>query len=257
MKYTVEGFSQERLVELGLHIDDALVLRWFIDFTNTDRMRTLNHSGDTWYWVKYKGLIEDLPILGTNRRTAERKLQNLVKAGVLLHYTHKVGGVFSYYRINEPVYTSLISNSNRLTNEYNHCTDQYEGFVQNSTKGSYRSVQTNNSSTTHSSTIDDSEEMSQALQLASLLLTESRKHDEKLHIGKDKQVIARWAQDIEKLIRIDSRDYSEIERVIQWVKTEGNFWLPNIMSGKKLRDKFPQLVMQAKNTDKTKTYEEF
>ena len=96
----------------------------------------------------------------------------------------------------------------------------------------------------------ETEEMSQALQLATLLLFESREHDKKLHIGMDKQVIARWAKDIEKLIRIDSRDYSEIERVIRWVKTEGNFWLPNIMSGKKLREKFPQLVLQAENSRK-------
>ena len=98
--------------------------------------------------------------------------------------------------------------------------------------------------------IENTEEMSQALQLATLLLFESREHDKKLHIGMDKQVIARWAKDIEKLIRIDSRDYSEIERVIRWVKTEGNFWLPNIMSGKKLREKFPQLVLQAENSRK-------
>ncbi|MCF7953901.1 MAG: phage replisome organizer N-terminal domain-containing protein [Spirochaetales bacterium] len=91
------------------------------------------------------------------------------------------------------------------------------------------------------------ETMSQALQLASLLLHKSREFDPKLHRGKDKAVTQRWARDIEKLIRIDGRSFTDIEAVIRWVKTEGNFWLPNIMSGKKLREKFPQLFVEIHN----------
>ncbi|MGP1459238.1 MAG: hypothetical protein ACTTKL_07995, partial [Treponema sp.] len=53
-----------------------------------------------------------------------------------------------------------------------------------------------------------------------------------------------WAQDIEKLNRIDNRDYAEIERVIRWVKTDGNFWFSNIESGGKLREKYSRLFIQ-------------
>ncbi|MBK5247337.1 MAG: phage replisome organizer N-terminal domain-containing protein [Peptostreptococcaceae bacterium] len=86
--------------------------------------------------------------------------------------------------------------------------------------------------------------ITQAKTLAMLLLSESRKHDEKLRIGKDKETIKSWAVDIEKLIRIDQREYSIVEQVIRWCKEDGNFWIPNILSGKKLRDKFPTLVSQ-------------
>jgi len=55
-----------------------------------------------------------------------------------------------------------------------------------------------------------------------------------------------WASDIEKLNRIDKRGYDEIERIIRIIKTPDNFWAPNIMSGKKLRDKFPTLVAKYK-----------
>ena len=90
----------------------------------------------------------------------------------------------------------------------------------------------------------ETDEMSQAKSLASLLLSESRKHDDKLKIGKDEATIKSWAVDIEKLLRIDQRDYSKIEQVIKWCKEDGNFWIPNILSGKKLRDKFPTLIAQ-------------
>ncbi|MCF7945932.1 MAG: hypothetical protein K9L24_03670 [Spirochaetia bacterium] len=98
-----------------------------------------------------------------------------------------------------------------------------------------------------SKTTEPSKTMSQALQLASLLLHKSREFDPKLYRGKDKHVIQRWANDIEKLIRIDGRSFTDIEAVIRWVKTEGNFWLPNIMSGRKLREKFPQLFARMNN----------
>jgi len=90
----------------------------------------------------------------------------------------------------------------------------------------------------------DSIFLSQARELASLLLSESRKSDPKLRIGKDKQTIEQWAKDIEKLLRIDQRSFDDVKSVILWCKTIGNFWLPNILSGKKLREKFPTMHSQ-------------
>ena len=49
---------------------------------------------------------------------------------------------------------------------------------------------------------------------------------------------------IEKLNRIDKRSYEDIEKVIRWIKTAGNFWCPNIISGSKLREKYPQVFLQ-------------
>ena len=56
--------------------------------------------------------------------------------------------------------------------------------------------------------------------------------------------IEQWAKDIEKLNRIDKRSYEDIESVIRWIKTDGNFWNANIISGSKLREKYPQVFLQ-------------
>jgi len=58
--------------------------------------------------------------------------------------------------------------------------------------------------------------------------------------------IKKWAYDIDKINRIDGRSWSDIKAIIIWVKTPGNFWASNIMSGSKLREKFPTLIAQQK-----------
>ncbi len=56
----------------------------------------------------------------------------------------------------------------------------------------------------------------------------------------------KWAADIEKLNRLDSRSWQDIEAAIRWIKTPGNFWAANILSGSKLREKFPTIWGQMK-----------
>lgn len=95
--------------------------------------------------------------------------------------------------------------------------------------------------------------------LAELLYKEHLKHDEKYLHGKDlKATYKRWSNDIRKLIEIDGRSWEEVEAIIKWCQSAGNFWIPNILSGEKLRIKFPTLWVQYKKSSapkEKKTYE--
>ena len=82
----------------------------------------------------------------------------------------------------------------------------------------------------------------QAERLAHLLYDLHRQVDP--HFTTNQKHIEQWAKDIEKLNRIDKRSYEDIEKVIRWVKTAGNFWCPNIISGSKLREKYPRVFLQ-------------
>lgn len=82
----------------------------------------------------------------------------------------------------------------------------------------------------------------QAKRLALLLYDLHRQID--THFATSQKHIEQWAKDIEKLNRIDKRSYEDIEKVIRWIKTAGNFWCPNIISGSKLREKYPQVFLQ-------------
>ena len=98
--------------------------------------------------------------------------------------------------------------------------------------------------------IDGSDEPSpdqkSALELSSLLLNSHRSVIPDFLSGKDDQkTIERWAGDIELLIRIDKKSPETIREVISWAKSD-KFWFSNIVSGKKLREKFETLYGQMK-----------
>ncbi len=84
----------------------------------------------------------------------------------------------------------------------------------------------------------------EAYTLASLL---SELHIQNIDTGckklSDKQKHA-WAGDIEKLHRIDGRSYPDIEKAIRAIKNKGQFWGTVVMSGSKLREKFPTIWAQ-------------
>ncbi|KKN06982.1 hypothetical protein LCGC14_1071720 [marine sediment metagenome] len=57
----------------------------------------------------------------------------------------------------------------------------------------------------------------------------------------------KWAEDINKLYRIDKRTYEQIEFMIRWVQKD-SFWKQNILSASKLREKFNDLIPKLKKT---------
>lgn len=60
-----------------------------------------------------------------------------------------------------------------------------------------------------------------------------------------------WDEHIDKLHRIDKYELKQIEYVIKWCQQD-NFWKSNILSTKKLRDKFAGLVVKIKSEKEKK-----
>ncbi len=59
-----------------------------------------------------------------------------------------------------------------------------------------------------------------------------------------------WAEDIEKIHRIDGVPYNTIMEVIRWCQND-SFWWKNIMSGDKLRKQMPKLLAQMRPIHQT------
>ena len=55
-----------------------------------------------------------------------------------------------------------------------------------------------------------------------------------------------WAKDIDLMIRCENLDPDDIAEVIMWCQQD-KFWRSNILSGKKLREKYQQLSMKMEN----------
>lgn len=101
--------------------------------------------------------------------------------------------------------------------------------------GTQRATTKNSNSNSHPK--EERELPPEARQHAALLRGLILENDEKARVPKD---LTAWADTIDKLHRIDGRDWAEIEAVIRWCQDD-SFWWKNILSGKKLRKQFTQL----------------
>jgi uncharacterized CHY-type Zn-finger protein len=99
MKYTVFGFNQQKLVDYGLDMIDAGILRWYVDFYQTDAMVKIPVKGmPDHVWVKFAKIAEDLPTIGfTDIRQITKRFDKFCTNGVMsktkVHTQHgaKVG----------------------------------------------------------------------------------------------------------------------------------------------------------------------
>ncbi len=69
-----------------------------------------------------------------------------------------------------------------------------------------------------------------------------------LREGKREDTLQRWAADIDKLLRLDGVDFEEFKRVLAFSQTD-HFWQKNILSGKKLREQYPTLLVRMGGDD--------
>lgn len=113
MKYTIEGFSQSKAIEFNLDAIDLCILRWITDFANTDSMVKMQVENKVYFWIKYEGLLQELPIIGIKKDSLYRRLKNMVEQGVLEHTTVKMGGTFSMYRFGKK-FTELLTEKERV-----------------------------------------------------------------------------------------------------------------------------------------------
>ncbi len=162
MKYTILGFSQRRAIELGLDLKHLIVLRWFVDYKDTGKMSHKIFEDDKYYWIKYEGIIEDLPIIKTTSHdTIYRYLKKMEKVGVLKHRTLKQGGVWSYFTLGDK-YKELIDDDREVGNKSEGIGNKSEGIGNKSegvgkiSDGNGKKVGTKNKSTINKSTINKS-----------------------------------------------------------------------------------------------------
>ncbi len=90
---------------------------------------------------------------------------------------------------------------------------------------------------------DDSTEVRVATQLVEILV--EKKPDTKL------PNIQTWAHDVDKLIRLDKKTPEQIVWLFRWAQND-DFWIANMRSPRKLRDKWDMLQLQATNKSKKK-----
>lgn len=87
---------------------------------------------------------------------------------------------------------------------------------------------------------------SDALRLSGLLaeqISANNPANRKIQPAKRETSIRRWAQDIDRMLRLDGRSAEDVASVIEWCQAD-SFWRGNILSGAKLREQFDRLIVQ-------------
>lgn len=110
MQFTIYGYNQIKLLDLGLDTTDIVLLRYVENFINSGNMIKEIFNGETYYWLNYKNIVKDLPILNLKKDAIYRRLKYMTNIKILNHITVKNKGVYSYYALGNE-YKNLVSKS--------------------------------------------------------------------------------------------------------------------------------------------------
>ncbi|WP_300259899.1 conserved phage C-terminal domain-containing protein [Clostridium sp.] len=102
MKYTIHGFSQKKLIEAGLDNDDALILSVIKDMYSSKNMQFQIIDGERFIWIDQGYLLEQIPIIGTQRKLKMRLKIYCEKELLdrkLFYLKDGVKGKFSYINV--------------------------------------------------------------------------------------------------------------------------------------------------------------
>lgn len=121
MKYSIAGFRQDKLVEYGLDIVDAYIIRWFLDFKATEKMASIEVEGKIFFWVKYQAVLDALPVSGVkNKKSLYRRFELYCALGLFQkHLIKNQKGTFTYFnntsKIADMIYDSEAEDKPELT----------------------------------------------------------------------------------------------------------------------------------------------
>ena len=173
---------------------------------------------------------------------------------MLLCFASRSGGKVPYPSdkwLAEKLGISKVSVKPLIEAGYINCTDSVPEPYQDGT-GRYESGPLEEDIRVKKKSKEEEKEMSQSYQIAwsvSECLARSiigwKSDYRELQPNKYNKTIINWTEDIEKAIRIDNRDPEKMKQICEWLpQHEGNNgfnWRDQILSGRKLRDKYDKL----------------
>jgi hypothetical protein len=248
VKYTILGFQQEKLIESKLSIEDAFILRTIKDLYSSATMEFITIDNDRLMWVNYSYLLEQIPIVGSKRnlmRRIESYSNNFLIVRMLKKQRNGIRGNFSYIAPTEKL--DRLQDFDLMTKSHKGYDKIAQGLGQNGIRVMTKS---HNKDTSISDTsIIDTKELS-SIKITDDVSDYQFLSDElvKLILSNNKKAriptsFIKWNTDFRYMIKRDNRSVDEIRSVMVFSQ-EDQFWKANILSPKKLREKFDTLFLQ-------------
>ena len=177
-------------------------------------------------------------ILGISKDRVSKVINKLIK----LHYINSK----IIYKTGTKIVDKRILSLNTQRYPQGIGKDVISPTVQNAEEREQEIEKTNNSRSFHETKKENVKkqvfhEKSEPYMLSRFLEEQIQKHTPEFKTDENRR--QRWAKDIDLMIRRDGLDPDKIADVIVWAHKNA-FWRANILSGKKLREKYLQLSIQ-------------
>lgn len=237
MKFTIT-VNQKQAKDLGIKsINQAIILGFISEAHSWAEPLVL--EGEVYYWASRSVISSELELLDLKADTIYRHLKSLVSLG-LIDYIKinkkdcvrltKKGKTYYVGNESEKEQNSDL-NPTKLGNESENNSDLNPTY-QNTKEHKITKDKSN-----VATVCDDAQEV------ASYLLQKIQKHQPTFKV----QNFQAWVRDIDLALRVDGRTKEQLIGCINWIygTQRGNFWIANVLSGKKLREKFNTMQMQS------------
>ena len=228
MKYTVSGFSQLAAVNFNLDSVDLHMLRWIVDFIDSNRMRSMTLDGEKYYWVSYQGLIDDLPILYLKKDAIYKRLKRMCELGILKKKTVFSGGKFSYFTYGE--------NFNELLKSYEQLEYEAKMREQNEVEQMHENL--------HQSISQQNPEEKEITRIAIDLYMDI--FEIPPESKREFSIFYNWLDEIKLLVpKLSKFKSHQIRIIIRWIFSTENRWSSIIKSPSLLYKYFPYIAHEA------------
>ena len=218
-------------VKVGLN--EAIILQQFHYWLQrSNKIR----DGHRWIYNSYSEWNKQFPFW--SNATIRRAIRSLEKQGFLISGNYNKAGFdkTKWYRID---YERLSKAS--AQNEQTTCSNWTDGVAHNE--------QTNTNRLPENTSIDKDphpkhkkrvyDKDSDYYKLSEFFISQIKKNNPNF---KDPN-IQKWSDDFRKIVELDGRDKHEVAMLIKWVQHD-SFWMANVLSPTKLREKYDQLIMR-------------
>lgn len=119
MKYSMNGFNQYLMFQVGLDDRDCRILEWFMDFKQYPGVKTTNENNTKYYWIHYSLVLKEFPTFNIkNTRSISNRFDKYVELGILKKTVkHTQKGPYTYFTDGEKLNSLLYDKNNNYAEE--------------------------------------------------------------------------------------------------------------------------------------------
>ena len=251
MKFTL-SINQKQALNLGMdNVNQVIILGLIADAHSWATPEIVGK--DVYFWTARTKIADELPLLNLKPDSVYRHLKSLAKLGLIDYIKLGKKDCVKLTKLGKTYYVGNISENDEKHYVGNISENDSNSEI-NPSKSGNKSEKNSEINPTYKNTnlIRATRDNNVATSVATYLLNKILSYKPNFK----RPSLKAWSADIDKAIRLDARTEQELMNCIDWIYGDGSFWIPNILSAKKLREKFDTMESQMIKTRNKKRFTE-